>query len=320
MVKKKKNKKPSPLPKAKENGTISKAREAIREEMRAIIDAAKKERLIQATASTVRKAKSFTTDDILNFISDVKVKTTNEVKKVVHRHESTIQTFTKNPIPSPEPAKAETNFEEQVNSMSYYDRWYSLVSEKNKAFLADSDLDKMWHVFDKKATSYKFFWFLAILKIYKEKGKSDISFKDILIKMTSIAWRYVFMEKSEFPKIDQLPGYLETIDKKIESSNSTKGIVIDNTLLDYYDKWELNILLSPLLNNVPYRFLSPWIPFTSNKDVVAKSNAPDTKCPYSLHDDHITINPIWGDYFLDNYDKLTQFAEKELRLYLKCES
>ena len=125
------------------------------------------------------------------------------------------------------------------------------------------------------------------------------------------------MEKCEFPKTDQLPSYLETIDKKIESNKSTKGVVIDIILLDYYDKWGLDSLLSPLLKNVPYRFLSPWIPFTSNDDVVAKSNDPDTKCPYALHDDHITINPIWGDYFLENYVKLTQFAEKELRSYLK---
>ena len=179
------------------------------------------------------------------------------------------------------------------------------------------DYSTIERVFDKKATSYKYFWFLSILKIYKETNNGSIPFKDILIKMVSIVWRYVFMEKSEFPKIDQLPGYLETIDKKIESNNSTKGIVIDNTLLDYYDKWELNTLLSPLLKNVPYRFLSPWIPFTDNNDVVVKSNDPDTNCPYALHDDHITINPIWGDYFLENYDKLTQFVEKELKLYLK---
>lgn len=189
--------------------------------------------------------------------------------------------------------------------------------KKNRVYLADSDLEKMWHVFDKKATSYKYFWFLAILKIYKEKGESNISFKDILIKMVTIGWRYVFMEKSEFPKIDQLPGYLETIDRKIESNKSTNGIVIDSILLDYYDKWELKTLLSPLLKNVPYRFLSPWIPFTSNDDVVVKSNNSDSRSPYSLQDDHITINPIWGNYFLENYDKLTQFVEKELRLYLK---
>ena len=31
----------------------------------------------------------------------------------------------------------------------------------------DTDIDKLWHVFDKKATSYKYFWFLSVLQIYK---------------------------------------------------------------------------------------------------------------------------------------------------------
>lgn len=310
---KKKTEKTSSPQKPKERGKISKAREAIREEMRSIIEAAKKKKLIQATASTVRKARTFTTEDILSFISDVKVKTANEVKKVVRRHDSSVQ----KPKSRTEPVKTKTIIEKKDDSMSYYDRWYSLVSEKNKVFLTDSDVDKIRHAFDKKATSYKYFWFLAILKRYKESGDTSILYKDILIKMASIAWSYVFMEKCEFPKIDQLPRYLETIDKKIESNESTKGGVIDSILFDYYDKWELNTLLSPLLKNVPYRFLSPWVPFTDNDDVVAKSNDPETRCPYALHDDYITINPIWGDYYLENYDKLTQFAEHELRLYLK---
>ena len=175
-------------------------------------------------------------------------------------------------------------------------------------------------VFDKKATSYKFFWFLAILKIYIENGKSKIMFKDILIKMVSCAWKYVFMENSKFPKLDMLPVYLETIDKKIESNNSTKGIVIDDILLDYYDKWGLNYLLSPLLKNVPFRFLSPWVPYEDNANVVAKSKDPDLRCPYALYDDYILINPIWGDYFLENYDQLIQFVNKELRMYLKLKN
>ena len=75
--------------------------------------------------------------------------------------------------------------------------------------------------------------------------------------------------------------------------------------------------LSPLLKNVPYRFLSPWIPFTCNEDVVAKSNNPETRCPYSLHDDHIEVNASWGDYLIANYEKMTEFVEQELCAYLK---
>lgn len=171
--------------------------------------------------------------------------------------------------------------------------------------------------FDKKATSYKYFWFLAILKLYKENGNNNIKFKDILKKMVSSAWKYVFVENSVFPTIDQIPITLSKVGEKCALSRSAKETDIEYSVLEYYKALNLDSLLTPLLKNVPYRFLSPWIPFTDNEEVVAKSNNPDTKCPYALHDDHITIYPIWGDYFLENYDKLTQFAEKELRLYLK---
>ena len=75
--------------------------------------------------------------------------------------------------------------------------------------------------------------------------------------------------------------------------------------------------IMPLMKNVPYRFLSPWIPFMSNEDVVEKSNNSETRCPYSLHDDHIEIYPAWGDYFMANYEKMTEFVERELCVYLK---
>ena len=63
-------------------GKLSKAREAIRSEIRLILAAAREKNLIEKTTSTVKKVRSFTTDDILDFISDVKVKTREEVKKI----------------------------------------------------------------------------------------------------------------------------------------------------------------------------------------------------------------------------------------------
>lgn len=214
------------------------------------------------------------------------------------------------------------------NITKYFEKgktWSSLpgdkkVSEEVKGeTLKDDNVKKLRQVFDKKSTSYKYFWFMSILQIYQSTGKENIPFRDILIKMASNAGKYVFTGEYEFPQIDQIPNYLETINKKIESNKKTIGVVLDKVIEDYYDEWELNSLLSPLLKNVPYRFLSPWIPFTSNEDVVAKSKMNETRCPYALYDDHITINPIWGVYLIDNYDMIEKFIEKELRVYLKCD-
>lgn len=184
--------------------------------------------------------------------------------------------------------------------------------------LQDSDIEKLWHAFDKKATTYKFFWFLSIIRIYKHIGNNSISYKDILVGMVSRAWAYVYKIDCEFPQIDQLPSLLKTISSKAYLGRYSTRRMVEETVLEYYDEWGWDSLLMPLLKNVPYRFLSPWIPFTDNDDVVSKSNNPDTRCLYSLHGDYIKINPLWGEYLIDNYDKITQFVEKELRKYLKC--
>ena len=189
---------------------------------------------------------------------------------------------------------------------------------KDSVPLKDCDTDKLRHAFDKKATSYKYFWFLAILNIYNENRKASILFKDILIVMVTIAWKYVFVENCEFPKLDQLPNYLSKIQGKSYLDRYAKESRVKETVRAHYQEWNWNTLLMPLLNNVPYRFLSPWIPFTNNEEIIAKSNETESRCPYSIAKNHITINPLWSDYIVENYDKISLFIEKELRFYLKC--
>ena len=203
-------------------------------------------------------------------------------------------------------------------SVSFDGRITSGVKNKETISLKDVDIDKLRHAFDKKATSYKYFWFLAILKMYNESRMDAILFKDILIEMVSIAWKYVFVENSEFPKIDQLPNYLRKIQEKSYLDRYAKENRVKETVREHYHEWNWNTLLMPLLNNVPYRFLSSWIPFTNNEEVMAKSKNTELRCPYIMTDDLVTINPLWSDYLVENYDKINLFIEKELRSYLKC--
>ena len=211
-----------------------------------------------------------------------------------------------------------TNPDNDVYSVSFDGRITSGVKNKGAILLKDIDIDKLWHAFDKKATSYKYFWFLSILKIYYEIRTDSIYFKDILIEMVSIAWRYVFVEECQFPSQDQLPIYLRAIQAKTYLTRSAKQMKVEETVRESFYEWKWNTLLMPLLNNVPYRFLSPWIPFTNNEEVTAKSKETESRCPYSLANDHVTINPLWSNYLVENYDKISFFIEKELRLFLKC--
>ena len=211
-----------------------------------------------------------------------------------------------------------TNPTNDVYSVTFDGKITSSVKNKETVSLKDIEIDKLRHAFDKKATSYKYFWFLAILKLIYEVRMDTILYKDILIEMVSIAWRYVFVVECQFPSQDQLPIYLRAIQAKTYLDRYAKEKKVEETVRESFYEWKWNTLLMPLLNNVPYRFLSPWIPFTSNDDVKSKSRNTEIRCPYSLHSDHIMVNPIWGDYLVKNYDKISFFVEKELRSYLKC--
>ena len=102
----------------KKKGKMTKAREKVRAEIRSILAAAREQNLIQKTTSTVKKARTFTTEDILSFISDVKVKTKEEVKKVIPKRDKAPAEVIKEMAPEPEKKKVQ----------SYYDRWYDLVT------------------------------------------------------------------------------------------------------------------------------------------------------------------------------------------------
>jgi len=121
---KKKNKKPVVAPSknnnggAKKKGKMTKAREKVRAEIHSILAAAREQNLIQKTASVATKARTFTTEDILSFISDVKVKTKEEVKKVIPKRDKAPAEVIKEMAPETEKKKVQ----------SYYDRWYDLVT------------------------------------------------------------------------------------------------------------------------------------------------------------------------------------------------
>lgn len=182
--------------------------------------------------------------------------------------------------------------------------------------LRADDIDKLKHAFDKKSTSYKFFWFMSLLDIYKETQVKNISFKQILIKMTARAWKYVFLLNGRFSQSDQLPSYLKKVMESAKLKFDATESEVEAALENNYEKIKLNTLLSPLLKNVPFRFLSPWIPFTSNDEVMKKSWDKGSRCPYELYEDHIIISDLWRDALIDIYDGIQLLAEYKLEAYL----
>lgn len=182
--------------------------------------------------------------------------------------------------------------------------------------LRADDIEKLKHAFDKKSTSYKFFWFMSLLDIYKETQVGNISFRQILIKMTAKAWKYVFLLNGRFSPSDQLPSYLKEIMESAKIKFNATESEVESALDSNFEKLKLKSILNPLLKNVPFRFLSPWIQFTSNDEVMRKSWVKESRCPYELYEDHIIITELWREALIDIYDSVQLLAEYKLEAYL----
>ena len=181
----------------------------------------------------------------------------------------------------------------------------------------ESNTDKLWHVFDKKVTSYKYFWFLAIVSLAKEKDSLELSYNDILVRMAAIAWPIVFEYEIDLGRTDRLTSYLEEIVRKTSLIKTASSNVVNSYLSQHYYLQGIEQILSPLLKNVPYRFLSPWISYTSDAEVVEKSRAKDFKGLYAIYPKNIIINKEWWDYINSNYDEVCNFAIQSFKSYVK---
>jgi len=175
-------------------------------------------------------------------------------------------------------------------------------------------LDK---IFDKKATSYKYFWFLAIISLAKEKNSLKVAYEDILVRMAALAWPIIFDSEIALGKPDMLPKYLVDITKKTTLIKNASSNIVENYLRQHFTSQGIDKILDPLLKNVPYRFLSPWIPFTTNEEVIQKSNSIEFACPYALGSKGVLFDEDWWDYIMEHYSDIIKFTEDSFIAYVK---
>ena len=95
---------------------IVKTPDEIRKELREIIFEARKQKLAQKAAEASKKAISFSWDAVKSFVSDVKFK-----KEEQTSHKEVLSNK----------LKIEKKNSEEMEPISYYDRWYNIVSKKN---------------------------------------------------------------------------------------------------------------------------------------------------------------------------------------------
>lgn len=179
------------------------------------------------------------------------------------------------------------------------------------------EIKKLKTVFEKKASSYKYFWFMAIISLAKEHGVLSISFKDITIRMATLAWPLVFEDEIELGSSDMMKKYLGEVVKRTQLIRTASANVVKSYLERHYLSQGIGKILAPLMKNVPYRFLSPWIKYTSDEDVIEKSCSNNFDGLYALHHNYIVLNNEWWEYIESHYQEVCDFALQSFLAYAR---
>ncbi len=179
--------------------------------------------------------------------------------------------------------------------------------------------------FNNTSATYKYYWLLSILQA-AEEGNLKVLKRDLFSRMISNAWFTVNYFHVSFGKQD-------VIQQAIDAINEIENIPIDEKRQLVFHKLSNSINPSTISQlwhfnrNVPHRFLSQWFPKNKNesdaqqqKRIYADSKTFKENCLYALHDDSISINPIWKNYLTDNARVLKDFCYWNLALYLQAKN
>ena len=186
----------------------------------------------------------------------------------------------------------------------------------NNDVTSNIDYKKIEQIFKHKSTTYKYFWFMSILDLVKERGVLSINNSEIIAKMIALSWPYA-QQKISFGPLDNIPNIIQSLilANCVQLHNNER--IVEDRLIRSFDSPKVHKILSSLSMNVPYRFLSPWIKYTTGKEVMSISQSTSCATPYALYKDYIILDESWFDYFVDKYDELYTMTKRELINYLK---
>lgn len=196
--------------------------------------------------------------------------------------------------------------------------FFDMANIPQSDFLSTKNLSR---VFNNTTATYKFYWFQSLLQMHNEEGIYRMNVWDLVIRMVANAWFPIHYFHLSFGSMDSLHRIVTELQWMTALPMDAKKEEVVECLTARLDDKNVKDQLATLIRNVPYRFLSPWINYTSDADVIARSHAYENGCLYSIQktkdEFYITINPVWNKYLQDYYGILTDFINWNLTLFLQ---
>jgi hypothetical protein len=172
-------------------------------------------------------------------------------------------------------------------------------------------------IFNNTSATYKFYWFVAMMEIVVKERKTKISFWEIIAGMIAESWYPIHYFKLSFGKSDSLYMQSLALQQELNIPIDADKKKIKQLLIDNINDNHIKSLLRIFSLNVPYRFLSPWIKYSSDKNVISLSQQFENECLYAINGEYIEVNRKWIDYLSEHYLILKDFAFWNLTEFLQ---
>lgn len=175
-------------------------------------------------------------------------------------------------------------------------------------------------IFKNTTTSYKYFWFIAILQLLKEESNSIIGFDKIVSRMVADAWPLIIKERLYLGVYDGLSGtvwYYKGILYEVPNTSYEIYKYLEDRL---YEK-NINKPLRKFYKEVPFRFLSPWITKEQGGGAcfdLEKAFSDDYM--YGISNNQVVINPSWVRPLLFNYKEYVEYTLENLAAFIETRS
>lgn len=191
---------------------------------------------------------------------------------------------------------------------------------KERADNNSIDINSLSHIFLNTSATYKFYWFISLLQLLQKGRHQKIMVYDIVVRMVANAWIPLIFHNLDYGRIDSLKAIVANIQRYDLIPVNVNVDQIFAILESCKKEYRIKRLLRVLTWNVPYRFLSPWINSSDNKDLMCRSQHWENGCLYSLYMDesepYILLNPNWMSYLLSHHEELLAFSYQSLSTFL----
>ena len=180
------------------------------------------------------------------------------------------------------------------------------------------DVGRLSRIYDSTTATYKFYWFVSIIDlICANQDRRRFSFEEIIAGMIAEAWYPIHYFRLSFGKLDSLESIILDIQQILSIPIDANKESIKKEIIENMSRLDIRRLIHVLMLNVPYRFLSPWIPWTTCTQVIDLSQVFFNNCPYAIYDKTIVINDLWAVYLVSNAAILKDFSFWNLAIFLQ---